>query len=909
MRRACVPFVVTLLTASAAADWTIVETFAIPESASGLAWDGTWLYTGIYGVDGGRVYRIDPTDGTATLLFTGPQEDAFGLTFDGTHLWTTDHPGSSSTPAVAMQLDFSGNLVSQFDLPAHYMSGIAYDGGDFWVARYFEDPSRIFRVDDAGAVLDEFQAPDNQPWDLCIENGFLWMADYWGDALYKIDPATGAMLESHPSEGVDPAGIVYDGRYLWYCDNGEGGNDFLYKVDLDGGGTPQIDIPAGTFNYGLIEIGDVSTYQLLVRNTGDGLLTLDGVTFDPAQDLSCPAKFPIDIPAADSVQIPLEFAPTVFGPLDATAIVHSNDPVHPQDTIALTGHAVYADPTIDVSSSAHDYGAVRAGAHTRWFLRIENRGNQLLTIDDLAVNSARFYVDAAAAPPIDLAPLETLDVGVWFNPIADAAYAATLDVHSNDPAQDPASVSLEGAGDAGPRPIGAVLWSYTIDNGFDNTPKAMASIPDISGDGVADVIVCSEDNFIRCFNGNASGTGDVLWEHEIFSGNVYQRKGLQVTPDIDGDDHADVVVGATGGARLVRAISGATGAEIWSHHTDEYGDGGWVYQVDVRYDYDGDGTLDALAATGDDGLGTGPRRVYCLDGLTGLSIWERALNGPVFAVIGVEDFTGDGLPDVIAGASNASETEGRAYGIDGVNGTVKWTFVVAGSSVWGLAPITDITSDGIPDVMVGDFSGAVNGVDAATGAGQYVVGGFGLLTDLVPLDDVDGDGVPEVVPQHLAPAARAIGGEGTTTWAQALVDKAASVARIPDISGDGINDVVVGTLFSNNRAYFLDGSDGSVMHSLPYPSAVDGIATIPDIARDGSWEMLVGGRQGELTCYSGGLAVKTDPADVDGDGDVDFQDLLLVLAAWGPNPGHPADINGDGVVDFQDIVLLLAAWT
>ena len=50
------------------------------------------------------------------------------------------------------------------------------------------------------------------------------------------------------------------------------------------------------------------------------------------------------------------------------------------------------------------------------------------------------------------------------------------------------------------------------------------------------------------------------------------------------------------------------------------------------------------------------------------------------------------------------------------------------------------------------------------------------------------------------------------------------------------------------------------------------------------------------------------PEDVDGTGEVDFQDLLLVLAAWGDCPGCPEDIDSTGVVDFQDLLLLLAAW-
>ena len=51
------------------------------------------------------------------------------------------------------------------------------------------------------------------------------------------------------------------------------------------------------------------------------------------------------------------------------------------------------------------------------------------------------------------------------------------------------------------------------------------------------------------------------------------------------------------------------------------------------------------------------------------------------------------------------------------------------------------------------------------------------------------------------------------------------------------------------------------------------------------------------------------PGDVNGDGVVNVEDLLLLLAAWGPCEGCPEDINGDGVVNVEDLLTLLGNWT
>ena len=45
--------------------WSIVASYSIPGKASGLAFDGTYIYFGIYGLNGNNVYRfliMDPKD-------------------------------------------------------------------------------------------------------------------------------------------------------------------------------------------------------------------------------------------------------------------------------------------------------------------------------------------------------------------------------------------------------------------------------------------------------------------------------------------------------------------------------------------------------------------------------------------------------------------------------------------------------------------------------------------------------------------------------------------------------------------------------------------------------------------------------------------------------------------------------
>ena len=49
--------------------------------------------------------------------------------------------------------------------------------------------------------------------------------------------------------------------------------------------------------------------------------------------------------------------------------------------------------------------------------------------------------------------------------------------------------------------------------------------------------------------------------------------------------------------------------------------------------------------------------------------------------------------------------------------------------------------------------------------------------------------------------------------------------------------------------------------------------------------------------------------DLDGDGIVGIDDLLIVISSWGSCDGCPADFDNNGEVGIDDLLVVIANWS
>lgn len=522
----------------------------------------------------------------------------------------------------------------------------------------------------------------------------------------------------------------------------------------------------------------------------------------------------------------------------------------------LEGTIVLEGPEIFLSDTLHDYGDVRSGAQTRWWLEVINLGNQTLVIDSVSFEyilkqeQGEFFVFPYEFP-INVYPADTNYIPVWYWAPSIGDVTGSMLIFNNDPSEPIARVHLSGGSNNTPIPEGQPFWSVNVQGDIWEHIRSLKPLQDLTGDGIPEIVAASENDTLYCINGNGYINGDIIWKFP--TSPPYLERGMITIPDVDGDSVRDIALATVWGGRQVRVISGRTGSLIWQYDTHEYGDGGWVYEVAEFVDLTGDGIPEILASAGDDTYGTGPKRGYCFNSVTGEKIWEAPAGYAVLGIRAIGDVNNDGIPEVALATADGITQAFNVILVDGSNGAQIWLSNLPSSyGVWTVVPVGDVDLDGVPDIAAGTMSGVLI-LNGANGQIIHSIGTISIVSELNLMDDIDSNGYPELLPAGTVPNLYNIDPyEGNYNWITNTPDMVFSAVPMPDFSGDGIQEIIVGTGYNVNKVAVYEGAEGNLLWSANTNGPVEAVYWIPSIDNNETPDVVIGTRYGTIAAYSNG---------------------------------------------------------
>ncbi|MBI5663194.1 MAG: choice-of-anchor D domain-containing protein [Ignavibacterium album] len=803
-----------------------------------------------------------------------------GLAFDGTDFWYVERKVARCD---LFKVSTTGVVLDSIPTPEIFggntsmiLGGAAWDGTGLWISVYSPDTRvALYKVNVAArAIVDTIliQQFGLQPTGITVKGDTLFFVmdgfQNNDERVYAISLATKDTLFSfHVPEqsGVrqNPRGLAWDGNYFWLLAEPVGASSGrqLFKYDLSGSGTPSINLITTNINFGNVMIDSTVTQNILIRNYGSANLIIDSAVLSNSV-FSLGTSFPVVIQPGVTISVPVSFTPTANQTYNDSVVFFHNDPNFAYSRTLLTGMGVYTAPYIVFVPPALVFGDKRIKSTSYLTLKIENRGSNTLAIDSVKLKSDKFYFENLFTP-LNIPPLSSYSFNVWFKPTSLQLFTDSVIVYSNASNGNILYASCSGTGVVADPTFGNIFWQGQIPPNpgtslQDYTPRSIKKIQDISGDGIKDIVVATENYWTLAFNGNSSGNGDILWKYSTYfgsinTGSVDYEQCLQIATDLNNDGHEDVVIGTGGGNEFVYALNGLTGEVLWEFGSASTTSDGDIMGIDVKRDFTGDGIPDVLCtASGNESTGEGRFSVYLLNGTSGQEIWRinQAPEQKLKYMVTSTDAGG------AAGSRVGTLTE-----VIGFNqaGSIRWVFPTTGTP-WTVKEISDIGGMPGSDVVVGTTTGRVYVVDGNSGQQLWQANiGNVFIEDLRVTPDMNNSGYPDILVSGIYPNIFLLEGQnGNVIWQNYTGGNILGKDVLSDLTGDGYPEF--GSASLNNLVHIYDGVNGQIKFQYAFGSgtnstAAEHVVDLDDIDGNYSSEFVACSRDGRVICFSGGTDI------------------------------------------------------
>jgi hypothetical protein len=219
----------------------------------------------------------------------------------------------------------------------------------------------------------------------------------------------------------------------------------------------------GTTTFGSVTVGSSSTKTIRIQNLGTAALNLTGlpltITGTNADQFSIVTQPTSPIAAGSFSDMVVQFVPTSSGAKTANISIPSDDPDENPCNIQLTGSGTNPVPDISLQTPVGtnvacgagtvNFSTVGIGSSATATVRILNLGAGPLNLTNLPLsitgtNANQFSILTQPSAPIAAGSYS--DMVVQFTPTSTGVKTANISIASDDPDENPCSITLSGTG-------------------------------------------------------------------------------------------------------------------------------------------------------------------------------------------------------------------------------------------------------------------------------------------------------------------------------------------------------------------------------------------------------------------------------------------------------------------------------
>jgi len=339
-----------------------------------------------------------------------------------------------------------------------------------------------------------------------------------------------------------------------------------------------------------------------------------------------------------------------------------------------------------------------------------------------------------------------------------------------------------------------ILWWFDTDD----SAYGQSAMGDINGDGNLNLVFGCYRNDSMIYALNAID-GTLLWKFNASGFGEGCNDVAALIYDVDQNGFMDVVVPSSCNPKTY-CFNGATGALKWTANTRGSD------SPPTIADLDNDGRLEILH-------GQFGGYVICINADNGTTKWEIlvASNSWIQTAPTIVDLDGDGQLDFVVATWHFSGNN-KLYAYNGLNQNLKWSFDLADVVYHGTA-VADLTKDGKPELIIGDYSGKLYVLKGETGDTLWTFNAGAYIGSPVTVADLNGDGNCNLVFTS-SNKVFALRHDGGLLWEYIIPNYEYSFrgAALSDIDNDQLPDVIFGT--SGGKLIALKGSTGQALWSL-----------------------------------------------------------------------------------------------